>query len=122
MIIVENGEMSLKIAKTLWFNAYRGLFNNALGQYVATVRIIPAIPLDRSDIPADAPEARPYLTVLVEDAAVPLDQLIEFETAATDILLRTLSRETFKPEFIQFFYPNPTIKPEEIVGSDSLLS
>lgn len=107
MFTAENGELTLKIAKTLWLNTYRGALHDALGQYVATVRIIPAVPLDREEVPADAPEARPYLTVLVEDAAIPLDQLVEFETAATDVLLRLLSRETFRPEFIQFFYPSP---------------
>ena len=109
----EAGALTLKLAKTLWFNTYRGLFSDDSGQYVATVRIIPAIPLDREDLPEDAPEARPYLTVIVEDATVPLDQLVEFETAASDVLLGALARETFRPEFIQFFYPNPSIESEE---------
>ena len=122
MFTAESGAMTLKIAKTLWFNSYRGVINDALGQYAATIRIIPAIPLDRQDVPQDAPEARPYLTVLVEDAAVSLDQLIEFETAATDVLLRAFAREAFKPEFIQFFYPNPTIEAGEVAESGNLLS
>ena len=119
MFNAESGKMALKMAKTLWFNTYRGILSDSMGEYVATVRIIPAIPLDRQDIPDDAPEARPYLTVIVEDAAVPLDQLIEFETAATDILLGTLSREAFKPEFIQFFYPTPTINPDEAASESA---
>ena len=122
MFTAESGAMTLKIAKTLWFNSYRGVINDALGQYVATIRIMPAIPLDRQDVPQDAPEARPYLTVLVEDAAVSLDQLIEFETAATDVLLQAFAREAFKPEFIQFFYPNPTIEAGEVAESGNLLS
>ena len=121
MFTNEAGEMTLKMAKTLWFNTYRGIFSDALGQYVAAVRIIPAIPLDRQEVPEDAPEARPYLTVLVEDATVPLDQLVEFETAATDVLLNTLAREPFKPEFVQFFYPNPSIESDEI-DEESLFS
>ena len=116
MFNAESGGMTLKMAKTLWFNTYRGVLSDAMGEYVATVRIIPTIPLDRQDVPDDAPEARPYLTVIVEDAAVPLDQLIEFETAATDILLGTLSREGFTPEFIQFFYPTPTINSDATVS------
>ena len=122
MFTAEGGAMTLKIAKTLWFNSYRGVINDALGQYVATIRIMPAIPLDRQDVPQDAPEARPYLTVLVEDAAVSLDQLIEFETAASDVLLQAFAREAFKPEFIQFFYPNPTIEAGEVAESGNLLS
>ena len=116
------GPMTLKMAKTLWFNTYRGVFSDALGQYVATVRILPAIPLDRQEVPEDAPDARPYLTVLIEDATVPLDSLIEFETAATDTLLQALSRDAFAPEFIQFFYPTPAPERDEPGESNGLLS
>ena len=122
MFIAEGSELTLKIAKTLWFNTYRGVLSDALGQYVAAVRIMPAIPLERELVPEDAPEARPYLTVLVEDAAVPLDRLVEFETAATDVLLRKLANETFKPEFIQFFYPNPAFDASEVAESGPMLS
>jgi hypothetical protein len=108
---------TLKVAKTLWFNIYRGVIQGAAGEYVATVRIIPGMPMDRSDVPADAPEARPYLIVIVEDAAIELSQLVQFESAVTDSLLQTLSRETFKPEFIQFFYPTPsTDEPDALLS------
>ena len=121
MFTGETGGMTLKMAKTLWFNTYRGIFSDALGEYVAAVRIIPAIPLDRQEVPEDAPEARPYLTVIVEDATISLDQLVEFETAATDVLLNALAKEPFKPEFVQFFYPNPSIESDEPV-ENALLS
>lgn len=113
MFDAETGNLTLKVAKTLWYNIYRGVFHDEVGQYVAAVRIIPGIPLDRQDVPEDAPEARPYLTVIVEDATIPVDQLVPFETAATDALLVTLSRDAFKPEFIQFFYPNPSAETAE---------
>ena len=95
MLEMESGNFTLKIAKTLWFNIYRGSIHGAAGEYVATVRIIPGLPLDRSEVPADAPEARPYLIVIVEDATVDLAELVHFESAVTDSLLQTLSRETF---------------------------
>ena len=117
MLEMESGNFTLKIAKTLWFNIYRGSIHGAAGEYVATVRIIPGMPLDRSEVPADAPEARPYLIVIVEDATVDLAELVHFESAVTDSLLQTLSREAFKPEFIQFFYPTPSIEEP-----DALLS
>ena len=60
-------------------------------------------------VPDDAPEARPYLIVIVEDASIDLTELVHFESAVTESLLQTLSRATFKPEFIQFFYPTPSI-------------
>ena len=117
MFETEKEVYTLKVAKTLWVNIYRGVISGAAGEYVATVRIIPGLPLDRQEVPDDAPEARPYLIVLVEDASVDLQQLVHFESSVTDSLLQTLSREAFKPEFIQFFYPTPSID-----GPDGLLS
>jgi len=58
----------IKLARTLWFNMYRAMVEDAVGGYVATLRLIPAIPLDRADVPADAPEVEPYVLVLVEAA------------------------------------------------------
>jgi hypothetical protein len=53
----------------------------------------------------------------VEDASIELSQLVQFESAVTDSLLQTLSRETFKPEFIQFFYPTPsTDEPDALLS------
>jgi len=46
-----------------------------------------------------------------------LTELVHFESAVTDALLQALSRETFKPEFIQFFYPTPSIEEEETLLS-----
>ena len=117
MLAFETGSLTLKVAKTLWFNIYRGAIHDATGEYVATLRIIPGMPLDRETVPADAPEARPYLIVIVEDATIDLNDLVHFESAVTDSLLQTLSRETFKPEFIQFFYPTPsTEEPETLLS------
>lgn len=117
MLAFETGNLTLKVAKTLWYNIYRGAIHDAAGEYVATLRIIPGMPLDRSIVPDDAPEARPYLIVIVEDATIDLNDLVHFESAVTDSLLQTLSRETFKPEFIQFFYPTPsTEEPETLLS------
>ncbi len=118
MFETESEIYTLKVAKTLWFNIYRGVISDAAGEYVATVRIIPGLPLDRQEVPADAPEARPYLIVIVEDATIDLNSLVHFESSVTDTLLQTLSRETFQPEFIQFFYPTPSPAEE----GESLLS
>jgi hypothetical protein len=117
MFETESGSYTLKVAKTLWFNIYRGVIKDASGEYIATVRIIPGLPMDRQEVPADAPEARPYLIVIVEDATINLNELVPFESAVTETLLQTLSRETFKPEFIQFFYPTPsTEEPETLLS------
>jgi len=117
MFEVNSANYTLKVAKTLWFNIYRGSIQGPAGEYVATVRIIPGMPLDRDEVPVDAPEARPYLIVIVEDASVELSQLVQFESAVTDSLLQTLSRDTFKPEFIQFFYPTPSMdEPDALLS------
>lgn len=113
MFETEKATYTLNVAKTLWFNIYRGVIKDAGGEYIATVRIIPGLPLDRQEVPDDAPEARPYLIVIVEDATIDLNELVHFESAVTDSLLQTLSRETFKPEFIQFFYPTPSTEISE---------
>lgn len=117
MLEFGTGGLSLKVAKTLWYNIYRGAVHGAAGEYVATLRIIPGMPLDRSIVPEDAPEARPYLIVIVEDATIELTDLVHFESAVTDSLLQTLSRETFRPEFIQFFYPTPSIEEPNTLQS-----
>ena len=121
MFETEASAYTLKVAKTLWFNIYRGVISGAAGEYIATVRIIPGLPLDRDEVPADAPEARPYLIVIVEDASIDLNELVRFESAVTDSLLQALSRETFKPEFIQFFYPTPSTDEPE-TDPEALLS
>ena len=117
MFEIDAGNLTLKVAKTLWFNIYRGAIHGPAGEYVATIRIIPGLPLHRDEVPEDAPEARPYLIVIVEDATIELSQLVMFESAITDTLLQTLSRDTFKPEFIQFFYPTPSTQEDETLLS-----
>lgn len=113
MLETDSGAFTLKVAKTLWFNIYRGVIQDSAGEYVATVRIIPGLPLDREEVPADAPEARPYLIVIVEDATIDMDGLVRFESDVTDAVLQALSRETFRPEFVQFFYPTPASEEKE---------
>ena len=104
-------QYTLQLAKTLWFNTYRGVVNTASGEYLATIRLIPAIPLDRAEVPQDAPHVTPHVVVIVEDASISSDQLIEFEAKTADLLLGLLRRPEFSPESCQFFYPSPTDMP-----------
>lgn len=100
-------EWTVKLTRTLWFNTYRAQIANGAGDAVATLRIIPALPLDRSKVPADAPAVQPYILALVEDAVFPSDQLVEFESRAADLLLSRLTQPDFAPAFCQFAYPSP---------------
>ncbi|EAX47836.1 hypothetical protein TcarDRAFT_1525 [Thermosinus carboxydivorans Nor1] len=102
-----NRKLMLQLARTLWSNMYRGKVADASGEYLATIRIIAHMPLDRSDVPADAPVVKPYLTVLIEDGAITPATLVEFESELSDLLLAKFRSEQFFPEFCQFFYPSP---------------
>jgi hypothetical protein len=96
----------IKLARTLWFNTYRAMVEDAAGEYVATLRLIPAIPLDRADVPADAPEVEPYVLVLVEDAVFAEEELINFEAGVAELLLEKMAQPNFNPAFCQFAYPS----------------
>ncbi|SDF08154.1 hypothetical protein [Sporolituus thermophilus] len=100
-------KLTLQLARTLWLNMYRGKVTDAAGEYLATIRIIAHIPLDRNDVPTDAPVVKPYLTVLIEDASITPATLVEFESELSELLLAKFCSEQFSPEFCQFFYPSP---------------
>lgn len=102
-----NVPYQLHMARTLWHNTYRGKVTNESGEFIAMLRIILGIPLDRSEVPENAPEVAPYLNVQVEEAALDADSLITFEAALSDLLLTQLQSELFRPEYCHFFYPSP---------------
>jgi len=106
-MIDENTQLVVTMARTLWFNTYRCKVTDDLGNYIAVLRIMPTIPLDRSEVPADAPEVVPFITVLVEDATFDDSEMVPFEIRMSEILIKELTNEYFKPEFCQFFYPSP---------------
>lgn len=97
----------IQVTRTLWHNTYRGKVTDEAGDYIATVTIILGIPLDRSEVPDNAPEVAPYLTVQVEEAIMDEDALISFEAGLSDLLLAQLQGEYFKPEYCHFTYPSP---------------
>lgn len=100
-------QYTLKLAKTLWHNTYRGAVLDASGKYVASLLIVPQIPLDSSEVPPDAPQAIPYALVLVEDAQITANNLIEFESTLAPIILARLTTAVFIPEHCRFTYPSP---------------
>ena len=80
--------------KTLWENTFRGTIFDYKNQYIATVRIVFNIPLDRDLVPDNAPEVSPAIIVLVEDTITP-------------ILVKKLTSRYFQPDRVMFFYPSP---------------
>ena len=49
----------IDLMRTLWENTYRGTVFDYKEQYVATIRLILSIPLDRSEVPENAPKVNP---------------------------------------------------------------
>lgn len=97
----------IDLMKTLWENTYRGTIFNYKEQYVATVRIILSIPLDREEVPDNAPEVSPSVIVLVEDTILTPLEVVDFEQVMTPILAKRLSSNYFRPDRIMYFYPSP---------------
>ena len=56
----------IDLMRTLWENTYRGTVFDYKEQYVATIRLILSIPLDRSEVPENAPEVNPSVIVLID--------------------------------------------------------
>ena len=106
-MVPAEGQWSVKLAQTLWFNTYRARILDAAGNYIATLRIIPMQLVDRSALPAGAPVAAPYILALVEDAMISEEQLIPFESQVADLLLVRLAQPGFAPMSCQFAYPSP---------------
>lgn len=104
----ENKDMyHIQLMRTLWENTYRGRIYDYRDAYIATVRIIFSIPLDRSEVPENAPVVNPMVVVLVEDTVLQPIQVVDFETALTPILAKKLANSAFRPDRIVYFYPSP---------------
>ena len=48
---------NLRLARTLYNNFYRARLTDANGEDAGQILIVPGLPLDRSQVPPDAPEA-----------------------------------------------------------------
>ena len=97
----------IDLMRTLWENTFRGTVFDYKDQYVATIRIVLSIPLDRSEVPENAPEVGPMILVLVEDTIISPLEVVDFETAMSQVVAKRISGPGFRPERILFFYPSP---------------
>lgn len=90
-----------------WENNFRGTIFDYRDSYVATVRLIFSIPLDREEVPENAPVVDPMIFVLVEDTVLKPIEVVAFEEAMTPILAKKLASNVFTPDRIVYFYPSP---------------
>lgn len=98
----------IDLMRTLWENTYRGTVFDYKEQYVATIRLILSIPLDRSEVPENAPEVNPSVIVLIEDTILSPLEVVEFEQIMSKIITKKVSSEYFHPDRIMYFYPSPS--------------
>ena len=96
------------LMRTLWENTYRGTVFDYKEQYVATIRLILSIPLDRSEVPENAPKVNPSVIVLIEDTILSPLEVVEFEQIMSKIITKKVSSEYFQPDRIMYFYPSPS--------------
>lgn len=108
----------IDLMRTLWQNTYRGTIFNYKNQYTATVRIILSLPLDREEVPENAPEVNPNIIVLVEDTVLSPIQIVDFEQTLTPILAKRLASNYFRPDRIMYFYPSPVDGAETLADKD----
>lgn len=97
----------IDLMRTLWENTYRGTVFDAKEQYVATIRILLNIPLDRSEVPDNAPIVHPGIIILVEDTVLAPIDVMDFEEILSKIIAKTFTTEDFQPDRIMYFYPSP---------------
>ncbi|MDU2417452.1 hypothetical protein [Negativicoccus succinicivorans] len=105
--MVDNKTYRVDLMRTLWQHTYRATIFDASDAYAATIRIILGIPLDRAEVPENAPEVKDYITVLVEDTVIKPQDIIAFEEQITRLIMEKSASEEFQPTHCLFFYPSP---------------
>lgn len=98
---------NLRLARTLYNNFYRARLKDEDGQDAGQLLIVPGLPLDRSQLPENAPEAKPYLLVIVEDADINKDNVVAFEEGVSRAVLGKFTTETVAFDHCEFYYPSP---------------
>ena len=109
----ENTAYKVKLTKTLYANTYRCQLLNDNDEVLGHLRILPGLPLERAQVPENAPIVPFFLLVIVDDANIDKDNLIDFEERASYALLKRFSTETSSPQHCQFYYPSPAFVFEQ---------
>lgn len=103
----------IKITKTLYENMYRCIVTDSEDNTIGNLRVVPSMPLDKKLVPEGAPDVPPFLLVIVDDADINKDNLIDFEERASFSLLKKFSTENWVPQHCQFYYPSPAFVFEQ---------
>lgn len=103
-----------RLARTLYYNFYRVRVQDANGDDAGQLLVIPGLPLERSQLPENAPIADPYLLVIVEIADITKDNTIDFEKYISKKLLAKFTTEGTAFNHCEFYYPSPAFNfPDE---------
>lgn len=102
-----NNAYQLRLQRTLYDNFYRAILSDEMGNTIGMLSIIPNIPLSRSQVPEDAPHVPANLLVIVDDADINKDNMIDFEERATYAILKRFSTEQIAFQQCLFYYPSP---------------
>ena len=98
---MSSGAYTLKLSRTLYNDTFRAQLLDENQQVIGHLRIVPGVPLDRSLVPEDAPSVPAYLLVIVDDADINKDNLIDFEERASYALLKRFSTEAISFQHCQ---------------------
>ena len=84
---MSSGAYTLKLSRTLYNDTFRAQLLDENQQVIGHLRIVPG--------------------VLVDDADINKDNLIDFEERASYALLKRFSTEAISFQHCQFYYPSP---------------
>lgn len=115
---------NLRLQRTVFDNLYRAILSDENHNIVGYLRVIPVIPTDPSLLPEDAPREAAYLQIMVDDANINKDNLIDFEERATYVLLKRFSTEVIAFQHCQFYYPSPAFvfeQPDAVNGGAPMM-
>ena len=104
---MSSGAYTLKLSRTLYNDTFRAQLLDENEQVIGHLRIVPGVPLDRSQVPEGAPAVPAYILVIVDDADINKDNLIDFEERTTYALLKRFSNESISLQHCQFYYTSP---------------
>ena len=104
---MKSNSYSVQLVRTLHDNMYRCRLLNENGEPIGDLKIVPVLPTPRDQVPADAPEVQAFLLVIVCDADINKDNLIDFEERTSLALLKRFATESISFQYCEFYYPSP---------------
>ena len=97
----------LRFSRTLWEGVYRAWVLDTEGMQIASLRVITCLPIDKNELPENAPDAGPVLLVTVDVAEIDPKEFLQWENTLALKILAQFSHQEPVPRECQFFYPSP---------------